>query len=101
MSLEYEHIGRSILPSHPDYPVLNELSAMICLATNFHAHFNGFNTVEGISGQTTREPAIGGIERLAIIDTLKESMWHELHCGRFADFINGPDFKLSNLLESE
>jgi len=92
--IEHEYIGRSVKASHPDYPVLDELSRMICIATNFHCHWNGFELTEGIARQTTREPAIPSIERLALIDVLKENMWKELHGGRFADFINGPDLNI-------
>jgi hypothetical protein len=89
--LECEHIPRRVLPSHPDWVKLDELSGMICIATNFHCHPNGFETVEGLE---TTAPALQDIDRLALLSTLKEAMWKELHGGRFADFINSQEFRI-------
>ena len=99
--LEREYIGRSILPSHPDYPVLNNLAGMICLATNSHLFWNGFETVPDVIGQPVRIPAVDQLDREVLISYLKEGMWKELHGGRFADFINGPELHLGVDLPEE
>lgn len=99
--LEHEYIGRSINASHPDYPVLDELARMIAIATNPHIFWNGFETVEDVSGNPVRVPAIDPLNREVLLSDLKEAMWKELHGGRFADFINGPDLHLGIDLPEE
>lgn len=78
---------RRITRSHPDWERINKVANDLAIATNPHVFFWGYDE----NGQPT---AIDEVERLAIVDKVKEVLAEHLEGGRFADWINtSPLFK--------
>lgn len=71
---------RRVFKSDPDYEELNDLAGKIAHATNPHVVFEGKKAVE--SGE------LPGLERRAIVQTLKNEMDKKLEGGIFRDEIS-------------
>ena len=80
---------RRLTRSHPDWETLNRAANDLAIATNPQVFFWGFDEY----GKPT---LIDELERIAIIEKVKEVIAEHLEGGRFADWINiNPLFKES------
>jgi hypothetical protein len=78
---------RRMTRSHPDWERINKVANDLAIATNPHVFFWGYDE----DGQPT---VIDEVERLAIVEKVKEVLAEHLEGGRFADWINtSPLFK--------
>ena len=96
LALIHYEIGREIMPyrrmvsTHPDYEKLNGLFNDLNVATNPQMFFAGEEIVDEATGLLVARPYwdVPEVERLAIIDRIKDLIDVELESGRFADWIN-------------
>lgn len=74
---------RRVLPSHPDYEKLNELSTLMALASNPH-----------LARPETLDIPEKSVEMEAIKQVVSDALAQGLEVGRFADLINSDTFKI-------
>lgn len=78
---------RRITKSHPDWERINKVANDLAIAINPQVFFWGLDE----NGKPT---IIDEVERIAIVEKVKEVMAEHLEGGRFADWINtSPLFK--------
>ena len=78
---------RRITKSHPDWERINKVANDLAIAINPQVFFWGLNENGGPT-------IIDEVERIAIVEKVKEVMAEHLEGGRFADWINtSPLFK--------
>jgi hypothetical protein len=73
---------RRITRSHPDWEKLNRAANDLAIAMNPQVFFWGFDE----HGQPS---VIDEVERIAIVEKVKQAIEEHLEGGRFADWING------------
>ena len=74
-------MNRRITKSHPDWESLNRAANDLAIAINPQVFFWG-------SDENGAPIVIDEVERIAIVEKVKDALAQQLEGGRFADFIN-------------